>query len=478
MLLPADYQRAIRDTISGYPYASLLYKAGDPRLLAQLNAMAVMLGMASQQIEVAMMEPFSKVRDATILADAALKGMLPMAIPTQVQVTITNPTATAWSLTTGRQLYDSSGNIWKAQTAVTVAGGGTGVATLMQITSRTVPATIGASAPFTAIQVPPPPDDTNFIAGIIVTRDSDDQQFTYQPNFVNVNVGDEVYTVETDEYRNLYVKFGYDNVVGYQPGAGESFTLTITDCAGNVTPDVGSPFSLEYISLPIDSQMQIAMTELLVPGAAPMTTATLRELSKYPSVYDVNAVYLGEFDRMVRLAVPNLVFLSIWNEQLEESVRGPSVNNINKLFVAVLPAAGGDLTATQTLIKNAILAADDSYQVEFVTAVNHAVTAAVTAKVSIVNDPAVVTSQINAAILGVYGIGTTPTTRGMLVMQNTALTDAIRANVDAMTDKKADLTVALTLPTTLLPEQHLFISAGTISVTVIPQTENLGNWGV
>ena len=86
MLTKADFQRAIRDSISSYPAIAPLYQAGDPRVLQHLDAMATMLAMFSAQLETAMSEPFEKTRDATVLADAAMRGIVRKATPARVQM--------------------------------------------------------------------------------------------------------------------------------------------------------------------------------------------------------------------------------------------------------------------------------------------------------------------------------------------------------------------------------------------------------
>lgn len=477
MLLKEDFDRQIRDTISAYPDVALQYQAGDPRVLAQLGATAAMFGMMSQQLELCSMEPFEKVRDATVLADAALKGILPMGTPALARITVQNPTSGSYTLAAGRRVLDASGKYWTVQSAAVIAAGQTGTASVLQRTVRDEIVTIPASTPFLAVEVPPGEDD-KFIAGLSVKRNSDNLLFTYKTGFVNTLPGDTVYHVETDEYRRLYVRFGFDDVVGYQPGAGAQFTFSVNECDGDVRPDNGSPFSLEYILSPADSAVILKMDQLLEPGAAPISIATLRELTKYPSVYNDDAVFLGEFDLLVRKSIPNLAFLSIWNEQLEERVRGPNIDNVNTLFVAVLPPAGGDLTATQDDISETILAADDSYKIKFYDVVDREIAVSVDAFVAVVNDPAVVASQIKSAIIALYGADTAAAKRGMLVVQNKAISDTLRAKVPALADAVSDLKVSIdaALPS-LLPEHRQFVSDASLTVNVFPVRENIGNWG-
>lgn len=76
MLTKADFQKAIRDSINTYPNVAPLFQAGDPRIMQHLDAMATMLSMLSAQVETAQAEPFEKARDSTVLADAAMRGIV------------------------------------------------------------------------------------------------------------------------------------------------------------------------------------------------------------------------------------------------------------------------------------------------------------------------------------------------------------------------------------------------------------------
>jgi len=109
MLTREDYQQAIEDSIARYPAVGALYRARDPRILQHLDAMATMLAMYSQQLEVAQAEPFEKVRDATVLADASMRGLVPKSQPARVSVRLHNASAGAFSASPGRPMVDASG---------------------------------------------------------------------------------------------------------------------------------------------------------------------------------------------------------------------------------------------------------------------------------------------------------------------------------------------------------------------------------
>lgn len=473
----AELLAQVRDSISQYPDAALRYQAGDQRLLASLDAMATMVAALSQQIEIEAAESFDKVRDATILADAALKGILPMAVPATFSLSVQNRSTTPFTLQAGRTMLDSAGNLCSVQLPVTIAAGATAQTVVQQRTTRVQNFTVTQSTPFLAVEIAPSTDD-RLLCGISVRR-SDDQVFSYTQDFCNVDAGDFVYHVETDELRRLYVRFGYADIVGYQPAVGEQFVFEIGECNGDVRPDVGSPFALQYTYTPQDSQIVAVMDSLLESGAPPMDTATIRELAKYPSAYNDNAVYNAEFDRLVRKKVPGLRFLNIWNERVEEAVRGPSVDNINRLFVSFLPADGDNASTVQALITEVINRADDGYRLTFVPMVDVPIAVTIEAFVSVVNDPVSVDSQIRAAVLAEYGVNTPAARRGMVLPQYKRLYDRIRKDVAAVADAEADLKVTITTPGgPMLPEQRRAVTTGSLSVTVTARTQTAGNWGL
>lgn len=477
MLLKDDFLRAIRNSISQYPAAALLYQVGDPRLLASLEAIATMFGMLSQQVDQAAAEPFIKSRDATLLADAALKGVLPMATSARFRLTVTNPTDAPYTLVAGRRLIDSNGKVCAVETSATIPTGGTGTVTAVQSQVRAFDHTVADSVAFYGIEIPASEEDS-YIAGLSVTRASDGQLFSYRPAFCNVAPGELVYTVETDEYRRLFVRFGFQDVVGYQPTVGEVFQIAVTESSGDQRPGQGTPFTLEYSVTPADAAVAIKMDALLEVGSEPMDLPTLRDLLRYPSVYDDNSVFLGNFDFLVRRRLPSLQFLSIWNERVEERARGASIDNINKLFVAVIPQDGADLVATRQLIEQIIAGADDSYRIAHVDAVDVLIPVTITAYVGTQNDPAVVDNQIRQSVLAEYGSSTPAAKRGLVATQYTRIYDRLRKDVPALRDPGSDLVVDVgTLGGQSLPEARRYVAPASLAVTVLTQSQSPSNWG-
>jgi hypothetical protein len=442
-------------------------------LIGSVTQIAAML---SQQIEIEGIEAFEKVRPATILADAAVRGLVPQGIPTRASVLVANSDVNPYTLAAGRTLSDAGGHDYVVDTPVTVPAGGTGTAQCLQQTQRVIAATVTTSQPFYAIPVPPAADGS-FIAGISVA-DSAGNEFTYAPGFTNVANGQQVYTVEVDQYQNIFVKFGYGGVVGYQPAAGEVFNITVTDTVGDITIATGSPFSLDNIETPQDSLVKITLGSVLIQGQDPMDIPTLSQLSKYPSAYNPNAVYLGEFDYLIRRNVPGLLFLSVWNEQIEEAVRGANEDNINKLFVSFVPPVGGDQTAYEAQITAIIKAADDSYKIGFVAANVIKIVAAVNATIARVYDQTAVANQISDVVLKQYGQTAPAVTFGQFTVQNKVINQLLRANVPALQDSASDYSVVLAPVTGQLPEDYRYMDATSLTVTVTLSTFTNGSWGI
>jgi hypothetical protein len=476
MYSKSDFDTAVENTIDNYPTVAARYKTGDPTVTALIGSVTQIAAMLSQQIEIEGIEAFEKVRDATILADAAVRGLVPQGIPTRVSLNVANGDVNPYTLVAGRTLSDPGGNDYVVDTPVTVAPGATGTADCLQQTQRVLTHTVTTSQPFYTIQVPPAADGS-FIAGISVA-DSAGNEFTYAPGFTNVSNGQQIYNVEVDEYQNIFVKFGYGGVVGYQPAAGEVFNVTITDTVGALTIATGSPFSLDNIETPQDSLVKFTLGSVLIAGQDPIDIATLRELCKYPSAYDSNAVYLGEFDYLIRRNVPGLLFLSVWNEQVEESVRGPSEDNINKLFISFVPPAGGDQAAYEAQITAFIQGADDSYKIGFVTPNVIKIVAAVNATIARVYDQTAVSQQITDVILAQYGQTAPAVTFGRFTVQNKVINQLLRANVPALQDSASDYSVVLAPVTGQLPEDYRFMDATSLTVTVALSTYTSGSWGV
>ena len=468
-------QAAALAALSSYPLVAQYVQAGDPRVLAQIGAQSAMLAMIAEHVDVAQFEPFLKARDATVLADASLKGILPLARACRLTLTATNQGLADFALPAGRRIMDPKGRIYEVETAVTVPSGGTAAVLCVQRTQRTQVHTVTVPTAFYSVQVE---DGSagNQLEALQVTKQPG-TAFSYAPEWFNVQPGDLAYQVETDERRRLWVLFGKTNVVGYQVQVGDVFELQVSECRGRIQDlSVGATFGFEYILTAEDGAVKLALASVTDQGADQLSAQDLRLMARYPSIYDHNAVYLGEFDLLLRRYISPVTFLSVWNEQIEEAARGPNVLNMNTLFVAgVVPSM--TTPAFQARVEELIQRADNSYRIAFVAAVPTPVAVSVSATVSVVHDPATVEAQIRAAILGKYGSGAIDVSKGLSnPVKYQAISKLLRDVVPALQDDQADFQVGVVQPVTLLPELFLHVSEGSLTVTVERAQFNNGLW--
>ncbi len=467
MITKDEFMQQIAAVVSNYPAVAQQYQAQDPTLLAQLESIATMLSMLSVEQDIAASEQFIKARDVTVLADAAIKGILPLATPKKVSILVSNPTAGSVTVSAGKTVLDPQGRAYVVETGAIVVGGtadipGTGAITAVQKSLNQFEHTVTVSEPFYTIQVPQPESGKKLVA---VEVKQGATVFDHIPDFVNVAIGQKMYHLHTDEQRRLFIKFGAVNIAGYQPSAGEIFTISVTESEGAFDLAAGSQFTIEYIVNPAEAQLKMTLTEVLVAGADPMDINTIREVASYPSIYDESAVYRGNFDYLIRRNMEPVRFLSVWNEQREEEVRGPNIDNINRLFVSILKD-GWTQAETEEQAKKIITTADDSYRVTFVAAVTVEIPVTVNAFVSPVYDFAAVQQAIKDLILRDFGGDSPFARRGDNKVQYKKIYNLLEDNVPALQDRNSDLTVTISDGGSTIPEQYRYVSLASLTVNV------------
>lgn len=463
-LTKEQFQQATLDALAAFPNVAQYVKAGDPRVLAQLNAQATMLAMISAQVDVNKFEPFVKARDGTVLADAALKGILPLGRACRVTVAIQNTDAQLVTLGAGRIFLDSKGRVYELDSSVSIAAGETENVTATQIRRRSLTSKVAVAKDFYSLRVSLSSDEL-YLNTLVVSKGL--QEFSYAPDWFNVAPDQLAYQVEVDELRQMFVRFGKATVVGYGVVQGDEFTLDITECNGRIVDLApGSDFNLEYILTAYDAGLKATLVSVEDEGAAPHTMPELRVMARYPAIYDHNAVYLGEFEFLLRRYITGIRFLSVWNEQIEEAVRGADVDNINTLFVSGL-VIGMTNPAFEARATTLLMRADNSYRLTYVPAVLTPVPVTITASIAISWDRATVESRIRALLLEYFGDGAINVSVGMgQPIKKSQINKLLRENIDALRDEKAEFDVAITLPVTPLPEHFLYVSSASLTVTV------------
>lgn len=224
-------------------------------------------------------------------------------------------------------------------------------------------------------------------------------------------------------------------------------------------------------------------------------------MARYPAVYDDNAVFMGEFDALLRRRFPSLQFVSCWNEAAEEEARGASVNNINCLFVACLSQAGGEaildepnplspvaptliaegsLTATQLQIRQAIKDADDSYRVKFYTPVRSKVGVTISARVPTSYIAFEVEAQIREVVLAEYGQTSPASRRGFNRPLYQRLYALLKEKVVALSGGSSDIEIEIQNVPSMAnrPELWRYVSSDSLTITVSTVNVVTGSWGV
>lgn len=500
-----DYLDAALADIDNYPKLAMLYRAGDPRITQHLGAIAQMLALKSQEQEAAHLEPFIKERPATILADAAMRGIIPRAQGVRERIRIENPSLVEVTLQSGRALMDSAGNSYTLEAPVTIAAGGSADAVAQQGSAVTFVHTVTDSIPFYAVLIPQA-EDGSYLSRIAVQ--DVDGAYEWRNEYTNVQEGERVFHVEVDDRQRVYVRFGFSGVVGYQPPVGHQITFTVGYAMGDVAPELGSPFSLDYINTQAEAGLKMVAQELVQRGQDPISIDTLRDFARYPSTYSDNAVFLGEFDFLVRKKFTDLQFCSVWNEAAEELVRGFEVKNINALFVAVLGQDGAEkivdpdawvpppetpdalpptepvlideseLTETQRAIRLAIARADDSYRIKFYTPVISTIGMQVDARVASSWRKEDVQAQIREVLLKAYGKTSTPARRGYNRPLYQKVYDLLKTSVPALSGGDTDWTLVISEPSgSERPELWRFVSEASLVVNVRTVNTVLPSWG-
>lgn len=470
----AEFEAAALAALSGFPLVAALVQAGDPRVLAQLRARAAMDAMLSEQVDVAQFEPFVKARDSTVLADATLKGILPLARAARVRLLVTNGHTADFVLAAGRRITDPKGRIYMVESGVTIAPDATETVALTQMTTRIVPHTINAPVPFYRTELVQTDADV-YLNTLSVWQD--ELEFDYSPDWHNVEINGKNYQVETDERRRLFICFGAKDVTGYGVQAGDYFEFRLTECEGRINDlKPADVFSLEYVYTPGDGALAMVLDTVLDEGAAPPSIADLRVMARYPSIFDHNAVYLGEFEFLLRRYLSGIRFLSVWNEQIEESVRGPNTDNINRLFVSGL-VDGMTNEAFEERVTELINRADNSYRITFIETVLAPVPVVVTGKVSVVHDPATIEALVRESIVDQYGDGQPDVSRGMSTpIRVQPINKLLKAKVPAFQDEKADFKVEIFLSDSQMPEEFAYISPESLTVNIGRADFNTGLW--
>lgn len=484
MTTKQDFLNAAAVELSNPQYGKIaaLYQAQDPFVVAQIGAMAQMLELYSTQQDIAETEVFLKAREATILADATLKGILPLANSAQVQALVTNPTNNSITLAYGRRLLDDKGRVWRVAATLVIAANSTGIALLNQNELRVINHTIANNQPFYSIALVSN-DEGLYLENIRIkdTIGSTDNLYRYAPEFMNVLDGERVYHLETNESRQIIIRLGAQDgaslVYGFQPPINTVISIELSETSGKLDIATGASFSLEYSNNINEDSLKIVCTAINALGSNPLSLETLSLLSKYNALYDHNAVYLSDFDYLVRRYHGDRVnFLAIWNEQIEEQVRGANVANINKLFIAVQAKNSLEQANIEAEIHTLVQRADNSYKRAIIGVNPQPYPLTITASVAAIHDSVQVEQQIKDTLLAIYGIGQLKVSQGLKNNFNRQeIYQTLKRAIPAFQDALSDFSVNIgALPDPILPEHYFYLHPTTNFTVTVSQINEAG----
>lgn len=480
MLQRTNLKNITLSALNDYPDIAERYLVGDPTVTAMLTVVQELAIALSADNDVNIIEPFIKSKDRTIIADAINKGILPVATPCQSTLVIENESDTSISLSQGRIIEDGTGRQWRLLSAVTIAPGSSQTVICEQSTVLVTTTTIQNSEPFYRFSLPVVEDA--YIAGIAVKNKTTNTVFNYTPKFMNTMAGDAVYTIFSDDFKSLVVMLGDSDRVGQTVQAGDQYEITITQSYGYVDITGLKQASLEQIFADNERYLNLYFKYggLVRSGTDPLSVSQLRLLASYPSTYDQNAVFMGNFDMLVRSHfMSRFGYMAIWNETTHEKFYGASVDNINHLNLAVVANNPAEQETLVNDIRLLVAKADSLLEsrVRTMNVVDRPYQVTINAVLSGVHDTDNVKTQITELLLSRYGKGTIsashPNTDGFNRQEIATL---IRTNIPAFQDRISDFTVIGedTTNNKIKPHEWLYVSRGSIHIN-ISRTADAGN---
>lgn len=494
MATRSDFEIRLAAWLEDYPEIAQLYSAGDPRIRLQMGAMADFLALVSQEMDISTLEPFLKARDRSILADASNKGILPTATAHRHTLTITNSGSTSVTLSAGRVVTDGQGRPWRLLAGATIAGNGTASVTAEQSEQSTVSYTVPTTETFHQVIIPI--GDGLYLAELAVQLETapTPTPYTRAVRWMNVLPGDAAYRVLTDSMRRIIVELGDTDRAGLTATAADDFTFTLLQTYGKIDALKLREAALTTIADANERNLRFvfASNGVIRAGADPLTMTQMRLLASYPALYDENAVFLGNFDFLVRRHfAARAGFTSVWNEAMHERAYGSvTYAEMNRIQIAIAATNPLEQTALEDEVAALIGRADSLYaggvksvsnptgRVIRSTVVERAFAITVTARLAGVHDVDTVKAQIKAALLGRYGKGEPAVSRwlpdGINLQEASTI---LRTTIPAFQDRISDFSLAgedVSILDKVKPHEWLYLSSASITVNVT-RTADMGS---
>ncbi|MEN3978249.1 hypothetical protein [Acinetobacter sp. CWB-B33] len=477
MLTQADFEARIVAALDDYEIQEQ-YNAQDPLVVQQVRSIAAFLSLLSQEIDIAELEPFIKTRDRSIIADAANKGILPIGMPAQHILEVINRAGNSISLSQGRLIEDNSGRPWRLLQSVTVSAGETGEVQAEQSEYREVQYIVQNSESFHRTQLKL--QDDLALAGIIV-RDDLNNNYLLKKRWMNVAPLEYAFNLTTDSLRRIYIEFGDDERAGCTAKANQTFTFGILETYGDVDISRLKDASLDDVFNADEQRVSVRfkLGGAVRQGADPLNVSELRVLSSYPSLYDENAVFLGNFDYSVRAKfMPRAYYLAVWNENEHDRYYGATYKDINHLHIAVTAKNSAEQEMLEQEIIQYIGQLDSLYKdrVRVHAVLEKPYALSLNGRLAAVHDLDGVKVQIKGLLVDRYGQTKLSASRWLVNGFNTQeISTQLRKNITAFQDNISDF--SLSVPAVLnKPHEWVYVSNESITLNLERTAEMGAAW--
>lgn len=468
MLQQAELEAIIVGTLNDYPQVLERYRAGDPTVKAMLGAVKNLVFVLSEEVGRNINEPFIKSKDKTIIADAISKGILPVATPAQHRLTVENKGTKSVTLTAGRTLEDSMGRAWRLLSTLSVGAGQTKEVICEQSVVVVHEHTCQMTEAFYWLSLPI--KDEMYLTGIDIS--SAKANYRYTPKFMNAPKGEAVYTLVSEDLQSMSVIFGDSQRCGQTMTVGENLTIKLTHSYGYIDATTLKQASLDNLYTGDERHLVLYFKDegQVRAGANPLSVSELRLLASFPSTYDQNAVFMGNFDMLLRQhLMGRIAYMNVWNETLHERFYGASVDNINHLNLTIVAKSASDQTKLENDAKALIAKADNLLdgRVRLKAVVQKAFYIEIEGQLAGVHDVDGVTAQIKGLLLAKYGKGTIAASYSHLNGFNRQeIATLIRENVAAFQDRISDFVVKNGNNTAIKPHEWLYLTEQSITITL------------
>ncbi|AWL27147.1 hypothetical protein DJ533_00235 (plasmid) [Acinetobacter defluvii] len=470
--------------LQDYPVVAARYQAGDPTIVAPMASMQHAIAELSRDVSISELEPFTKSREATILADAANKGILPIATACQHMIEFINNGNHTVSLLAGRIIEDGYGRAWRLLETANIAAGKTVEVLAEQSEVREITYQPVLTEPFHNY-ILSLSEDLALVA--LSVKDQDDNSYRFVTRWMNTLADERAITINTNSLRELILGFGDSSRFGQTLQNNTVLTIQVLESYGYFDPSMLREASLQDVRNGFEQKLVVRFKEgaLVKLGADPLSIDELRLLSSYPT-YDENAVFLGNHDFLVRKTfMARTYFVSVWNEAVNEIYYGGNYRSINKIFVSLVAKNTAEKVPLGLEISRYIEMVDNYYlnNVVIVEPEERAFSIKIDATIAAVHDAETVKQQIKTLLLGYYGKGKIASSYFLSNGFNSKeITRLLEKNIAAFQDRTSDfkLFVEDTEKNPIKPNHWLFMTDTSISVDIKVIKTSIGEskWSV